>query len=108
MSDVFNGMAGLLNDIFGKPVDVTPAAGGETRTIQAVFRREPIEVAGEEGFPVLILSPTLKVPATEILKRGDTVEPSIAPGTRYEIMNGERSVSPASDAFVYYELELAE
>ena len=107
MSNAFDGIAGLLNGVFGKPVDVTPVSGS-ARTIQGVFRREPIEVADEEGAPVLILSPTLKVPATEVLKRGDIVEPSIAPGSRYEVMNNQASPSPASDRFVIYELEVAE
>jgi hypothetical protein len=108
MSNAFDGVAGLLNGIFGKPVTVTPALGGSPRTVRGVFRREPIEVAGEDGFPVLVLSPTLKVPATEDLKRGDIVEPSVEPGSRYEVMNGEPSPSPASDRFVIYELEVAE
>lgn len=108
MSDVFNGMAGLLNGIFGKPVTVTPVSGGDARTIRGVFRREPMEIDGEDGFPVLVLSPALKVPETEMLKRGDIVEPSAAPGSRYLVQNSQPSPSPASDRFVIYELEIAE
>lgn len=105
MGHFFNGMAGLLNDVLGDPVRVM-RANGDVETIQAVFRRDPIEVAGSDGFPVLIMSPTLKVPQTTRLAFGDVVEPSIAPGERFVVQSGEPSPSPSADRFVVYELEL--
>jgi hypothetical protein len=105
MSHFFDGISGLLNDVFGDPVRVM-RTGGDVETIQAVFRRDPIEVAGHDGLPVLILSPTLKVPETTKLSRGDVVEPSIAPGERFVVQNGEPSPSPSADRLVVYELEL--
>lgn len=105
MSHFFDGNAGLLNDLFGDPVEVQFENGAED-TIQGVFRREPTEVVGEDGFPVLTFSPTLKVPETVTLARGDVVVPSIAKGVRYVVMNDEASPSPASDRFVIYELEV--
>jgi len=98
-------MAGLLNDVFGDPVTITPV-NGASYELQAVFRREPLEVAGDDGVPVLILNPTLKVPEATKLSREDLVEPSIEPGKRYEVQSGEPSPSPAGDRFVFYELEL--
>ncbi|APG45691.1 MULTISPECIES: head-tail joining protein [Phaeobacter] len=105
MSHFFDGMAGLLNELFGDPVQIT-RANGVVGTIQGVFRRDPIEVAGDDGFPVLIMSPTLKVPQTIRLEFGDLVEPSIAPGARFVVKSGEPSPSPSADRMVVYELEL--
>ncbi|MBY6160030.1 hypothetical protein KUV73_04060 [Mameliella alba] len=109
MTSVFDGLAGVLNGVFGAPVEIEPT-GEAAYTVQGVFRREPIEVAGAEGEPVLILSPTLRVQrdAVPALDRGDIVRPSTAPGEVFRVANGQDTMSPASDGFAVYELELDE
>jgi len=105
MSYYFDGTAELLNDIFGDPVEVTRVSGRQY-TIQAVFRREPVEVMGSDGFPVLIMNPTLKLPDNIRLSRGDIIVPSIASGQRYIVQSNEISPSPDEGRFILYELEL--
>lgn len=107
MTSLFDGMAEVLSDVFGAPVAVEPVQGAGT-DIQAVFRREPIEVEGDDGAPVLILSPTLQVSQSVALQRNDEVLPSVSPGERFRVANSQRTRSPASDGFVIYELELVE
>ncbi|PYG33119.1 hypothetical protein C8N36_102114 [Pelagimonas varians] len=99
----------MLGDVFGDRVDLEPSSGPAT-FVQGIFRREPIEVDGDDGAPVLILSPTLQVTRDQTvrLERGCEVLPSVAPGERFRVVNGQPTRSPASDAFVIYELELVE
>lgn len=106
MTALFDGMAGVLNDVFGAPVIYTPD-GGAPQSVQAVFRAAPIEVVDEEGHTVLILSPTIRVRRDLVpsIGRGDQVEPSIAPGRVYRVLNILPSGSPAADAFIVCELE---
>jgi hypothetical protein len=101
---LFDGMAGILNDVFGAPVTHTPA-GGSPVTLQAIFRREPITTVDREGFEALVVSPTLQVPLPQAndVQRGDTVVPG--DGQPYRIINRHPSGSPAGDAFVVFELE---
>lgn len=101
---LFDGMAGLLNDVFGSPVTLFPTVGG-LATIQAVFREEPINVLGEDGREVLVVAPTLRVPADVAgrLARGDRVEPEA--GRRFRILNRIHTGSPAVDRFVIFQLE---
>lgn len=109
MTGLFDGVAGLLGDVFGDLVSVEPVSGPAT-SLNGVFRREGFEVEGEDGSPVLILSPTLQVSRAEpvALQRGDVVQPSIAAGESFRVVNGQPTRSPASDAFVIFELELVE
>jgi hypothetical protein len=101
---VFDGMAGALNRVFGAPVSVRTALSG-TRLVQGVFRKEPIEVAQEDGGTILISAPTLRVPQdiAGCIERGSIVE---AEGARYVVLNRLVSGSPAADRFVMFELEL--
>jgi len=101
---IFDGMAGVLNDVFGAPVLFLPRTGGEQQ-IKSVFREEPVTVTGEDGREVLIVAPTWKVPSTAgvDIVREDCIEPGN--GKRYRILNRIHSGSPASDRFVIYELE---
>lgn len=100
---VFDGMTGVLNQVFGAPVLLWPRSGGQ-KTIQAVFRREPIEVAQEGGRSVLIAAPTLKVPepVASTIRRDDMIEVG---GVRYVVLNKMPNASPAADRFVMFELE---
>ncbi|MVO14813.1 head-tail joining protein [Parasedimentitalea huanghaiensis] len=104
MSSYFDGMAGLLTNILGSSVSHTPV-GGEKHTLEAVFREEPVEVTGEDGRDVLVLAPTLKVPADQVagIVRGSLIDP--ANGKTYLVLNGQPGGSPADDGFVIFELE---
>lgn len=103
---LFDGMAGILTDVFGAPVTYTPAGGAPVQ-VSAVFRAAPIEVSDGEGHTTLITAPTLRVRRDILpgLRRDDRVEPSIRPGEVYEVINVLPTASPASDAFVIAELE---
>ena len=106
---LFDGMSGLLADVFGDPVSYTPS-GGAARTVKAVCRSSPIEVSDGEGHTILILSPTVRISRNVApeLARGDRIVPagpvSMA-GRTYEVINMLPTASPASDAFLIAELE---
>lgn len=108
MTSVFDGMAGVLNGVFGAPVVYQPAYG-PAQTVQAVFRAEPIEVAGSDGHAVLIVAPTLRVQRNILpdIGRGDHVVPSVASarGKTFKVINMIPTASPAGDAFWVCELE---
>jgi hypothetical protein len=99
-------MAGAMADTFGAPVLYTPKTG-DPKTVHAILRESPIEVAGEGGHSVLIMSPTLQVPKTALaaIKRGDRVASVSAPDSVFVVVNKLPSGSPASDAMVICELE---
>jgi len=101
---IFDGMAGILNGVFGDPVTHTPAGGAGT-TIQAVFREGPVQVLDDDSRVILSVTPTLKVqrPVDEALSRRDLIQPGN--GKTYQIVNDQPNGSPASDAFVFFELE---
>lgn len=100
---LFDGMAGVLTDVFGAPVTYTPQ-GGVARQIHSVFRRQPVEAVDPDNHPVLVVSPTWTVPKTLApeVAAGDRIEPG--DGKNYEILNVWPSGSPASDARVLCEL----
>lgn len=108
MPSIFDGMAGLLNDVFGDPVTFQPVSG-ITQQVQAVFRTEPIEVTGSDGHVVLIIAPTLRVMRNVLpgIGRGDLVKPSstAAEGKTFRVLNRIQTASPAVDAFFVCELE---
>lgn len=104
MTTIFDGMAVVLNDVFGADV-VWSDMDGRVKTIRAVLRETPIEVAGSDGGAVLIEEPTLRVPATiaGALQRGDVVRG--ADGRGWRIESAIPGGSPASDAFRLFTLE---
>lgn len=104
MTSFFDGMAGLLNSVFGGSVSHTPPDGAPS-ILDGVFRQEPIEVPGEDGRDVLIMAPTLKVPADHVqgIVRGSRIDPGN--GKTYEVLNSQPLGSPASDGFVLFELQ---
>lgn len=108
MTSVFDGMAGVLNSVFGAPVTIKPVSGGILE-VPAVFRAEPIEVAGTDGHAVLISAPTLRVKRDVLpdIGHGDLVIPSVASasGKTFRVLNRIATGSPASDAFLVCELE---
>ena len=103
MSSIFDGMAPLLNDIFGSAVTWTPA-GGVATTITARFREEPVRVLDEDGREILMTAPSLRLPKSEAasVALGDRIAPGN--GRTYEVLNRHPSGSPAEDAFEIFEL----
>lgn len=107
MTTLFDGVAGLLTDVFGGSVTHRPAQGGEFIR-HWIFRAPPVEVLGDDGHPVLDVLPILRVPgpAAMSVSIGDRVLPGN--GKIYAVINRQPSGSPASDAFVVFELEAVE
>lgn len=105
MSGVFRGMAGALNVMFGATVLYIPLTGGP-RTIKSVFRETPITISGPDGGDVLIVAPTWRVPKNLLSNavRFDQIE--LADGRRFKVLNQLPSGSPATDAFILYEMEM--
>lgn len=104
MTSVFDGMAGLLADVFGSSITVTPS-GGSATAVTGIFREGPIKVPDADGFPVTVVSPTLRIAASEgvTLAFGDAVDPGN--GRTYRVVDPVPSGSPAADAFTIYSLE---
>ena len=104
MTSVFDGLAGVLNGVFGAPVVFTPQ-GGSSQTLKSMFRETPITVSGPDGGDVLIVAPTWRVPRDILtdVRRGDTI--TVPDGRVFKVLNQLPSGSPAQDAFVLYELE---
>lgn len=107
MSSLFEGLSGLLNDVFGDPVQIETAASG-VDIVQAVFRRDPVSVADDDGREFLIISPTLRMlkQDAQALAKDDLVHP---PGAQSYAVVAKHPTNgnPAEDAFVYIELEEA-
>jgi len=104
MASIFDGMAGVLNDVFGAPVSITPVSG-PAREIMALFREGPVIVGQGEAGDVLDVLPTLRVPKPEadLIKTGDHVAPGN--GRTYQVLNATSSGSPGADAFELFQLE---
>ncbi|SOC13758.1 hypothetical protein SAMN05877809_10710 [Rhodobacter sp. JA431] len=104
MSSIFDGVAGMLGDVFGAPVTYQPKSGAAV-VVQSIFREEPITITGEQGQDVLIEAPSWRVPRDLLsgVKRGDQI--ALADGRVFQVLAQIGTGSPASDAFVLYELE---
>lgn len=105
MTGLYDGVAGILNGVFGGAVTHIPPSG-RPRILQAILRNPQIEVIGDSGHPVLDVSPVLRVGAAEAagIAVGDTV--ISAAGRRYRIVNRQPSGSPAADTLVVFDLEV--
>jgi len=101
---LFDGMAGLLNGVFGGSVIHIPAVGAAV-TIQGIFRREPIQVADDYGREILVEMPSLRVlkPVAATIATGDVIQPG--DGRDYRVLSSHDSGSPGADAFVVFALE---
>lgn len=107
MTAIFDGMAGLLSGVFGGAVIFHPASG-PARSIQSIFRESPIEIDSEDGQIVQIDAPTWRVSrdlAPEV-QRGDRI--TVADGRDFVVMVVHPSGSPAADAFLICECQIAE
>lgn len=108
MPSVFDGMAGVLDDVFGAPVMIYPAGGGQL-VGRGIFRETPVSAADEDGHAVLVTSPTLRMrkPDATVLRVGDLIKPE-CDDRMFRVLNRWANGSPARDAFVVFELEDAE
>ncbi|HBD92145.1 MAG: hypothetical protein A2092_16165 [Rhodobacteraceae bacterium GWE1_64_9] len=104
MSGLFDGMAGLVAGVFGKPVTYQPK-DGLAREVLSVFRDQPVEALDGDGHAVLITSPSWRVQKHLVpeLAKGDRIHPGN--GRSYAVLNFEPTGSPATDAAVICELE---
>ncbi|MBJ2150636.1 hypothetical protein JC607_07130 [Paracoccus sp. IB05] len=106
MTGIFDGMTGILSDVFGAPVIWQPP-GSQAETVQSIFRRVPVEVVGAGGEPVLAMQPIWRVrrgSMSRAPKAGDQIQPG--DGRTYRITAVQEGGSPAGDRFVTCELEL--
>lgn len=109
MVALFDGLAGILADVFGEPVTYLRQGGAPPETVLSVFRRQPAEETDSDGRGILVMAPIWRVQAQLVpqLARGDRIIPG--DGRTYEVLNVQPSASPAADAFVVcelYEVEL--
>lgn len=104
---LFDGVAGLMADVFGDPIPYRPRIGAE-RIIQSVFRVQPLEALGEDGPGVIISQPTWRVRADLIGDWGEGDEILAPDGRRYRLRHMLPSASPAADANLLFILEEAE
>lgn len=103
MSSLFDGVSGLINDVFGAPLTYTPKFG-LPREIRAIFRGSPVDLVDADGIRVRDLGPTLR------LRRGDA--PDIGRGDQITLSDGRRFEvdavwpyrAPASDGFLVCDL----
>lgn len=103
MSSIFDGVAGMLSDMLGDPVTYLPQ-GGISRQVVSIFRRHPTEDIASDGHPVLVMAPTWRVRTDLVpeLRRGDRI--TTGDGRTYEVLNVQKSGSPAVDAHLVCEL----
>lgn len=107
MPSIFDGMTGILSDVFGDPVIFLPRAGS-ARPIMSMFRETPIEVDGADGQIVRIDAPTWRVGrdlAPEV-RRGDRI--AVPDGRSFLVMVVHPTGSPAVDAFLICECQIEE
>lgn len=107
MTSLYDGLAGVLNDIFGAPVKHTTKAG-VCRELRGVFRREPDEYVDDEGRAVVVVGPSLRLQKSDAanVKVGDVIE--IEGGARFQVTGWRPNISPAADAFILFDLEAVE
>lgn len=104
MASVFDGMTGVLADVFGAPVTIS---GSVSATVAGLFREAVLEQEGADGRVFFGVTPSVKLRKGTVaaLVKGDVVAPSVAPGRSFTVLQAFPSGSPADDAFVVYALE---
>ena len=129
MASVFDGMTGVLADVFGAPVTISGSVAAtvaglfreavmeqEARqaavaihegTVAGLFREAVVEQEGADGRVFFGVTPSVKLRKGTVaaLVKGDVVAPSVAPGRSFTVLQAFPSGSPADDAFVVYALE---
>lgn len=104
MTSLFDGMAGLLTDVFGGPVTITPV-GGAPQAARGVFREVPVDDDLADGRPGVSIVPVLRLqkPLSDSLtKNARLVLPD---GRQFILLRPVPGGSPAADGFVAWELE---
>lgn len=104
MPSIFDGMASILNGVFGDTVIVTPN-GGPAREIRGSVREKPFRILDTEGAEIETIEITLRAPQADVadLRRGDLIE--AASGKQYRYLSRRPSGSPAGDAAAIIQLE---
>lgn len=107
MTALFDGLSGLLNDVFGGPVTVILSSGAP-RQLRGMFREYPADDSAGDGRPVVTSIPTLRLERHDAVgvDRGSAV---YVPGRSetFRVLRRVPTASPAADAFVVFELEQA-
>ena len=103
MTGIFDGMSGILSEVFGSRITYFPQ-DGTSRQIQSIFRETPIEVEGADGQLVRIDAPTWRVrrDLAPDLRRDDRI--TLADGRSFRVMVVHSLGSPARDAFQLCEM----
>lgn len=103
MTSVFDGMAGVLNGVFGAPVTIHPGGGGGVE-IRGVIRDREVEVPDGDGQVVLGTFTTLKAQVGDVtgLVRGNAVSQGARSWTVDYRLPSE---SPAADRFETFVLK---
>lgn len=104
MTSLFDGVSSMLAATFGGRVMHAPAQGVPVE-IEAIFRREQVEMLAEDGTVSLDMAPMLHVaePVASTIATGDLVTPE--GGVAHRVKNRHPSGSPAVDAFVIFQLQ---
>jgi hypothetical protein len=104
VTSLFDGMAGLLTDVFGGPVTITPV-GGAPQAVRGVFREVPIDDDVADGRPGFSFVPVLrlqKLLSDSLTKHARVTLPD---GREFILLRPVPGGSPAADAFVTWEME---
>lgn len=106
MTSVFDGMAGVLNAVFGAPVTHI-LAQGQSVTMVGIFRESPVEITLADGRGYVIEQPTLRVakPSAAAVTIGDEMRPGVVSPRRFRVLDMHPTGSPAADGFVMILLE---
>jgi hypothetical protein len=104
-ASVFDGMAGVLHDVFGAPVTVTPP-NGPAFTVHAVLRQFSEMDSIVDGRTLRVHWATLEMPASApAVPVGATVTGTAVPGRVFRVLARVESTSPAADAPIRYDLQ---
>lgn len=98
-------MTGIITRTFGREDILYLPGTGAARSVAGVFREGPTEAIDQDGHPVLIVAPTLRVARDLVpeIRRGDRIQPGN--GRSYVVLSHDPSGSPSEDAFLICELE---
>ncbi|WP_273687359.1 head-tail joining protein [Ketogulonicigenium vulgare] len=104
MTGLFDGVAGILGDVFGDIVEYRRKGDAGWWPVQSTFRQAPISTTDSNGLEVLIIAPTWRVIRARVpdVKMDDQIRVG---GVIYRVVNVHPTGSPAQDAQVLCELE---
>lgn len=107
MSSIFEGLGALTVAVFGTSVSVLPRFGA-LRTVQAIFREEPVPVLTQDGTEIPTILPTLRGPRSALgdLVTDSTVHPGN--GKEYRVVAAIQTGNPAPDGHMVLQLEMVD